>query len=272
MVCCGVVRVIFLALEELFKRRQARLAVNQAKDKAVAAKAQQSSSTAKGEKETNAGEGETDPSPPSNPPPHHLLSTHVDAQVDQQVLTVKGYHSLPSTSLLLNADGLIEDVYLFGLPVELDIPRWMRVRAMCSGRLVNGYCADDWLLRWVYGAASITNNISGLRPVTVDMEERTRKEGEEGEGVELGRKQAETQLTVEEHKKNTPPRDGGSEELSDDGELGLEGRGELKETLGEDGDVDGLGIDNHNLTGKVNGHMDYPKKIQEILQAIHFHP
>ena len=188
------------------------------------------------------------------------------------MLTVKGYHSLPSTSLLLNADGLVEDVYLLGLPVELNLPRWMRVRAMCGGRLVNGYCADDWLLRWVYGAAAITNDISGLRPVTVEMQERTRTEGEEGQdGVELARKQAETQRTVEEQKGRTQRQldeEEATDEASDGAALTLDGRGELAGSLSEDGDVDGLGIENFNLSGVVNGHMDYPKKIQQIVQVI----
>ena len=43
-----------------------------------------------------------------------LPAVQVSADHEQQVLTTKGYQQLPSTSLTLNADGLIENVYLLG--------------------------------------------------------------------------------------------------------------------------------------------------------------
>lgn len=43
-----------------------------------------------------------------------LPAVLVSADHEQQVLTSKGYQQLPSTSTTLNADGVIENVYLLG--------------------------------------------------------------------------------------------------------------------------------------------------------------
>ena len=282
-------RVIFLCLEELFKRRQARLA---AAKRSIVAAQHRGEGEEQGKESTANPPSSTTPSiggdAQSTPPPAHLLSTHVDASQDQQVLTVKGYQSLPSTSLLLNADGLVEDVYLLGLPVELDLSRWMRARSMVSGRLVNGYCSNDWLLRWVFGAANITNAISGLRPVTVEMQQKTTAEAEERDTRELTSKQSKSaqqmqqlhqqqQQTAVAGAEDPPPASTsqpssialGSDELD---ESGTEGRGELDAGLLQDGDVDGLGVENANLTDLVDGHTRYPLTLHDTLQAIRFRP
>ena len=294
-------RVIFLCLEELFKRRQARLAA----DKRSVVAAQHRTGEGEGQSQERTVSS-TEPTPStstqgeasdaqSSAAPAHLLSTHVDASREQQVLTVKGYQSLPSTSLLLNADGLVEDVYLLGLPVELDLSRWMRARSMVSGRLLNGYCTDDWLLRFCFGAANITNAISGLRPVTVEMQQSSSVEAKEEDTRDLislqarseqRRQQAKQQQHIDTAKVQqkdqqqphapssssaAPPSAAavGGDEL-DEGET--EGRGQLHAALVRDGDVDGLGIENVNLTDIVNGHTRYPTTLTDSLHAIRFRP
>lgn len=38
------------------------------------------------------------------------------------------------------------------------------------------------------------------------------------------------------------------------------------------GDADGYGIENYDLTDVVDGHTDYPRKIHDILDILHFRP
>ena len=44
------------------------------------------------------------------------------------------------------AFGLIQNVYLFGSPIVADREEYLRVRAVVSGRFVNGYASNDWIL------------------------------------------------------------------------------------------------------------------------------
>ena len=183
---------------------------------------------------------------------------------------------------------------------------------MVSGRLVNGYCTDDWLLRFLYGAATITNTISGLRPVTVEMEQRTKRDAEEREGQELQQKQSHTQAQLHDLKqqqKEAEDRERNGRMAEEEGVEGVqkgrrevtdeapasaaakpsdapsstaadldaatgsnEGRGELKAEMTQDGDVDGLGVENVDLTATVDGHMGYPRHIADCLDRAHFRP
>lgn len=42
--------------------------------------------------------------------------------------------------------GLIQNVYLFGSPIVANKDEYLRVRAVISGRFVNGYASNDWIL------------------------------------------------------------------------------------------------------------------------------
>lgn len=44
------------------------------------------------------------------------------------------------------AFGLIQNVYLFGSPIVANKDEYLRVRAVISGRFVNGYASNDWIL------------------------------------------------------------------------------------------------------------------------------
>ena len=44
------------------------------------------------------------------------------------------------------AYGLIQNVYLFGSPMVANKDEYLRARSMVSGRFVNGYAANDWIL------------------------------------------------------------------------------------------------------------------------------
>lgn len=49
------------------------------------------------------------------------------------------------------AIGLIQNVYLFGSPIIANRDEYLRARMVISGRFVNGYASNDWIL----GIASV---------------------------------------------------------------------------------------------------------------------
>lgn len=44
------------------------------------------------------------------------------------------------------AVGLIQNVYLFGSPIIANKDEYLRARTVISGRFVNGYASNDWIL------------------------------------------------------------------------------------------------------------------------------
>jgi hypothetical protein len=65
---------------------------------------------------------------------------------------------------------LVDSVYIFGLPASLSLPKWSAIRRIASGRVVNGYCENDWVLG-VLGRATgdggLKGNfdLAGMKPV-----------------------------------------------------------------------------------------------------------
>lgn len=64
------------------------------------------------------------------------------------------------------AYGLIQNVYLFGSPVVVKKDEFLRAKTVVSGRFVNGYNRNDWILGYLF---RLTNGgirrIAGLAPV-----------------------------------------------------------------------------------------------------------
>jgi len=44
------------------------------------------------------------------------------------------------------AVGLVQNVYMFGSPVVISKDDWIKARSVVSGRFVNGYATNDWIL------------------------------------------------------------------------------------------------------------------------------
>lgn len=63
--------------------------------------------------------------------------------------------------------GLIQDVYLFGAPVPADERAWASARRVVSGRLVNGYAAQDYILAVLARVSEMSWGVAGLQPVNV---------------------------------------------------------------------------------------------------------
>lgn len=81
---------------------------------------------------------------------------------------------------------LIDSVYFFGLPASTrDVASWKRVRAVVSGRLVNGWVEpeEDYVLAILSRASVLTEGswgVAGLAPVMVNGIENVKCEGVEG--------------------------------------------------------------------------------------------
>ncbi|CRL23734.1 Protein of unknown function DUF726 [Penicillium camemberti] len=52
------------------------------------------------------------------------------------------------------AHGLIQNVYLFGSPVVANKDEYLKARSVVSGRFVNGYATNDWILGYLFRATS----------------------------------------------------------------------------------------------------------------------
>ncbi len=102
-----------------------------------------------------------------------LADSLVDRNLGTRPITLVGY-SLGSRviySCLMElakkgAFGLIQNVYLFGSPVVVKQDEYMRARAVVSGRFVNGYNRNDWILGYLF---RLTNGgirrVAGLAPI-----------------------------------------------------------------------------------------------------------
>ena len=44
------------------------------------------------------------------------------------------------------AFGLVQNVYLFGSPIVANRDEYLRARSVISGKFVNGYASNDWIL------------------------------------------------------------------------------------------------------------------------------
>ncbi|KAL2871068.1 uncharacterized protein BJX67DRAFT_214232 [Aspergillus lucknowensis] len=64
------------------------------------------------------------------------------------------------------AYGLVQNVYLFGSPVVANKDEYTKARGVVSGRFVNGYSSNDWILGYLFRATSGgIMRVAGLAPV-----------------------------------------------------------------------------------------------------------
>jgi hypothetical protein len=64
-----------------------------------------------------------------------------------------------------DAFGLVENVVLMGAPVPSNTESWALMRTVVSGRLVNAYAGDDWVLGFLYRTSAIQLGVAGLQEV-----------------------------------------------------------------------------------------------------------
>lgn len=85
----------------------------------------------------------------------------IDRNLGSRPITLVGY-SLGSRLIFSalkelarrGALGLVQDVYLFGSPIVAKKEEYMRARTVVSGRFVNGYATNDWILGYLFRATS----------------------------------------------------------------------------------------------------------------------
>ncbi|KAI9720036.1 MAG: hypothetical protein M1812_003163 [Candelaria pacifica] len=62
--------------------------------------------------------------------------------------------------------GLVQNVYLFGSPIVAKKDEYLKAKSVVSGRFVNGYAKNDWILGYLFRATSGgIMRVAGLAPV-----------------------------------------------------------------------------------------------------------
>ncbi|WBW73385.1 lipase/AP-1 adaptor complex binding protein Mil1 [Schizosaccharomyces osmophilus] len=64
--------------------------------------------------------------------------------------------------------GIVENVILMGTPASTDPKLWRKMRSVVSGRFVNVYSKNDYVLQLVYKTNSIQAHAAGLEPIAVN--------------------------------------------------------------------------------------------------------
>lgn len=75
------------------------------------------------------------------------------------------YYCLVELSRRKGSAGIIQDAIFLGAPVPGYSSDWKEFRNIVSGRIINGYCQGDWLLRFLYRSSTGTMKIAGLMPI-----------------------------------------------------------------------------------------------------------
>ncbi|KAG6330049.1 hypothetical protein ID866_9041 [Astraeus odoratus] len=64
------------------------------------------------------------------------------------------------------AFGIVQDVFLLGATVTAAQNAWFEARSVVSGRFVNAYAKNDWVLNYLFRATSAgLSSVAGLRPI-----------------------------------------------------------------------------------------------------------
>jgi hypothetical protein len=64
------------------------------------------------------------------------------------------------------AYGIVQDVILLGATLTASQKTWFQARSAVSGRFVNGFARNDWVLNYLFRATSGgVGTVAGLRPV-----------------------------------------------------------------------------------------------------------
>lgn len=102
-----------------------------------------------------------------------LADSLIDRNLGTRPVTLVGYslgsrviYSCLQELARKGAFGLVQNVYLFGSPIVVKTDEYLRARAVVSGRFVNGYNRNDWILGYLF---RLTNGgirrIGGLAPI-----------------------------------------------------------------------------------------------------------
>lgn len=102
-----------------------------------------------------------------------LADSLIDRNLGTRPITLVGY-SLGSRVIFTclqelarkGAFGLVQNVFLFGSPVVVNQDEYLRARAVVSGRFVNAYNRNDWILGYLFRlTGGGIRRVAGLAPV-----------------------------------------------------------------------------------------------------------
>jgi Protein of unknown function (DUF726) len=102
-----------------------------------------------------------------------LADSLIDRHLGNRPITLLGF-SLGSRLIFSclkelaarGAHGIVQNVYLFGSPIVAKKDEYLRARSVISGRFVNGYASNDWILGYLFRATSGgIMRVAGLAPV-----------------------------------------------------------------------------------------------------------
>ncbi|KAL9099523.1 MAG: hypothetical protein Q9163_004992, partial [Psora crenata] len=102
-----------------------------------------------------------------------LADSLIDRNLGARPITLVGF-SLGSRVIFAalrelanrGAFDLVQNVYLFGSPIVAKKDEYVRARSVVSGRFVNGYASNDWILGYLFRATSGgIMRVAGLAPV-----------------------------------------------------------------------------------------------------------
>ena len=68
----------------------------------------------------------------------------------------------------VGASGLVQNVYMFGTPIVVKADDYAQAVSVVSGRVLNGYATNDWILGYLFRATSGgIGKVAGLAPVDI---------------------------------------------------------------------------------------------------------
>ncbi|CAH0484241.1 unnamed protein product [Peronospora farinosa] len=74
---------------------------------------------------------------------------------------------LSKSDLINESCGIVENAVLLGSPVPMERDDWTNARRVVSGRLINGYSENDWMLGVMYRYHGWTLNSAGVAPLDI---------------------------------------------------------------------------------------------------------
>ncbi|PRD22548.1 UNVERIFIED_CONTAM: Tmco4 [Trichonephila clavipes] len=103
----------------------------------------------------------------------HLAEVLLERQHGKRPITLIGFslgarvifHCLKEMAKRKDCEGIVEDAILLGAPVSGHPQNWHDLAKVVNGRIVNGYCKGDWLLKFLYRTSSVSMKIAGLQAI-----------------------------------------------------------------------------------------------------------
>lgn len=78
------------------------------------------------------------------------------------------YYCLREMSERKGCEGIVQDAIMLGTPATDNPKEWKKLSRVVSGKIINGYCKTDWLLKFLYRTFAVFNSVAGLKPIECD--------------------------------------------------------------------------------------------------------